>query len=63
MTLGGSGYIATEVVKQLLEGGYNVRATVRSKKNLEKIQHLLDLGAYLPGSLSLCEVLALNRGP
>ena len=53
---GGSGYIATEVVKQLLEGGYNVRATVRSKKNLTKVQHLLDFAACLPGSLSLHEV-------
>lgn len=41
---GASGFIGTEVVKQLLEKGYNVRGTVRSTANQEKIKHLSQLG-------------------
>ena len=44
-----SGFIGTEVVKQLLEKGYTVRATVRSTSNKEKVAHLLALGNALPG--------------
>lgn len=40
---GASGFIGTELVKQLLEKGYNVRGTVRSTSNTEKIQHLTKL--------------------
>lgn len=40
---GASGYIGTELVKQLLEKGYNVRGTVRSTSNAEKTQHLTKL--------------------
>ena len=53
---GGSGYLASEIVKQLLEAGYFVRATVRSASNLSRVQHLLDLAEALPGKLSLHEV-------
>ena len=41
---GASGYIGTELVKQLLEKGYNVKGTVRDSSNKEKVQHLLTLG-------------------
>ena len=40
---GASGYIGTELVKQLLEKGYNVRGTVRSTTNTEKTEHLTKL--------------------
>lgn len=40
---GASGFIGTELVKQLLEKGYNVRGTVRSTSNTDKIQHLTKL--------------------
>lgn len=46
---GGAGYIGTELVKQLLEKGYNVRATVRSKQDATKVQPLVRLGEALPG--------------
>jgi len=46
---GASGFVATELVKQLLEKGYNVHATVRSKTNLEKVGPLIKLGEALPG--------------
>ena len=44
-----SGFVGTEVVKQLLEKGYTVRATVRSTSNKQKVAHLLALGEALPG--------------
>ena len=34
---GASGYIGTELTKQLLEKGYTVRATVRDKLAAEKV--------------------------
>ena len=40
---GASGYIGTELVKQLLEKGYNVKGTVRDSSNKDKVQHLLTL--------------------
>ena len=46
-----SGFVGTEVVKQLLEKGYTVRATVRSTSNKQKVAHLLALGEALPGVL------------
>lgn len=54
---GASGFIGTELVKQLLEKGYNVKGTVRDTSNHEKTQHLTKLAevgqlvhAYLPSS-------------
>ena len=40
---GASGYIGTELVKQLLEKGYSVSGTVRSTSNSEKTEHLTRL--------------------
>ena len=36
LVTGGSGYIASWIVKQLLEGGRHVRTTVRDRFNKEK---------------------------
>ena len=49
-----SGFVGTEVVKQLLEKGYTVRATVRSTSNKQKVAHLLALGDALPGKPFAC---------
>lgn len=46
LVTGGSGYLATWIEKYLLEGGYRVRATVRSLKDTEKLE---TLRALLPG--------------
>jgi len=46
LVTGGSGYLATWIEKYLLEGGYRVRATVRSLHDTEKLQTLQSL---LPG--------------
>ncbi|KAL3152539.1 hypothetical protein ABBQ32_001567 [Trebouxia sp. C0010 RCD-2024] len=59
---GVSGYIGSEVVKQLLEKGYTVRGTVRSKANTSKVQHLLKLSDALPGNLELFEADLLKAG-
>ena len=40
---GASGFIGTELVKQLLEKGYNVKGTVRDTSNTEKTAHLTKL--------------------
>ncbi|XP_031494201.1 phenylacetaldehyde reductase-like [Nymphaea colorata] len=40
---GGSGYVASWVVKLLLERGYTVRATVRDPDDPKKVEHLLAL--------------------
>lgn len=62
MVTGASGYLATELVKQLLEKGYEVRATVRSVSAKEKVRHLESLGEALPGKLVLCEGDLLKPG-
>ena len=41
---GASGFVASEVVKQLLIKGWNVRGTVRSLSKKDKVQHLQALG-------------------
>ncbi|KAJ1379947.1 hypothetical protein SESBI_46431, partial [Sesbania bispinosa] len=40
---GASGYIASWIVKFLLQRGYTVRATVRDPSNPNKVDHLLKL--------------------
>ncbi|XP_057975739.1 dihydroflavonol 4-reductase-like [Malania oleifera] len=40
---GASGFIASWLVKLLLERGYHVRAVVRDPENAEKVKHLVDL--------------------
>lgn len=55
-------YVASELVKQLLEKGYNVKGTVRSLASKEKYQHLLNLGDALPGQLTLHEADLLSEG-
>lgn len=40
---GASGYIGSWCVKVLVEKGYQARGTVRSLKNSEKVQHLIDM--------------------
>ncbi|XP_027354952.1 cinnamoyl-CoA reductase 1 [Abrus precatorius] len=40
---GGSGFIASWIVKFLLQRGYTVRATVRDPSNPKKVKHLVEL--------------------
>ena len=43
LVTGGTGYIASWIIKTLLEKGLDVRATVRDKSNGEKYKHLIDM--------------------
>ncbi|KAK3163700.1 hypothetical protein QOZ80_1AG0007110 [Eleusine coracana subsp. coracana] len=45
---GGSGYIASALIKMLLEKGYAVKTTVRNPDDTEKTSHLKDLQAVGP---------------
>jgi len=45
LVTGATGYIAGWIIKQLLQEGYRVRGTVRSLKQKERFQHLLDINA------------------
>lgn len=59
---GASGYIGGELVKQLLERGYNVRGTVRDPSNKEKVAHLTALADALPGTLTLYAADLMQSG-
>ena len=53
LVTGGSGYVASWIVKMLLEKGINVNATVRDPSNIKKINHLTDMAKASPGQLKL----------
>ncbi|GAC1626562.1 MAG: NAD-dependent epimerase/dehydratase family protein [Nevskia sp.] len=53
LVTGGNGYIASWIVKYLLEDGIDVHATVRDPANLDKVGHLLKIAAGARGRLSL----------
>jgi nucleoside-diphosphate-sugar epimerase len=56
-----AGFVATEVVKQLLEKGYKVVGTVRKAQG-RRTQTLKRLGEALPGTLQLVEADLLTPG-
>lgn len=62
LVTGVSGYIASWVVKHLLDRGYTVHGTVRSVKNEEKVAHLLSLADNSKGTLRLFEADLLVPG-
>lgn len=62
LVTGGSGYIASWVVQQLLEQGYKVNATVRNKSKIAKVDHLLALQKKFTGKLELYEADLLKEG-
>lgn len=59
---GVSGFIGSELCKQLLLKGWEVRGTVRSLAKAEKVEHLRALGDALPGKLTLHEADLLVDG-
>ena len=62
LVTGGTGYLASWIIKQLLDEGLNVRATVRNKSNTEKYKHLMKLGNEGKGALELYEADLLKEG-
>jgi nucleoside-diphosphate-sugar epimerase len=59
---GASGFIASWVLKQLLESGAQVRATVRALNDHRRVAHLKALGDAAPGQLTLFEADLLRPG-
>ncbi|KAK9863563.1 hypothetical protein WJX84_008634 [Apatococcus fuscideae] len=59
---GGTGFVASELIKQLLEKAYTVKTTVRNPDDDEKLLHLKALAEGLPGSLSFHKADLLERG-
>lgn len=53
MVSGGSGYLASRLVKMLLEAGFTVHVTVRDAQNPAKVAHLTEAAQSSPGLLKL----------
>ncbi|WP_411824508.1 SDR family oxidoreductase [Leptospira sp. 'Mane'] len=62
LVTGGSGYIASWIIKYLLEDGITVRTTVRSLRDLKKVEHLLELSKKYPNKLELFEADLIANG-
>jgi len=62
LVTGANGYVASWLVKYLLEDGFTVNATVRDKSNQDKVGHLMILGEQHPGKLELFNADLLNDG-
>lgn len=61
LVTGASGYIASWIVKLLLEQGEKVHGTVRSLSDTLKVSHLLDLQKRFPEQFELFEADLLNK--
>jgi nucleoside-diphosphate-sugar epimerase len=59
---GSTGYIASWIVRELLERGLTVHATVRDLSDAGKHQHLLEVAEDLPGSVEMFEADLLRPG-
>ncbi len=59
---GATGYLASWVIKQLLDEGYSVNGTVRNLANKEKYDYLLKLTDESTGKLKLFEADLLKDG-
>lgn len=62
LVTGGGGYVASWIVRYLLEDGYTVRATVRDPAKPKGLEHLHELSAAHPGKLTLHAADLLNEG-
>ena len=62
LVTGGSGFVACELIQQLLAGGYSVHTTVRSLANEAKLHPLRSLQRQYPGQLTVFEADLLVPG-
>ena len=62
LVTGGNGYIASWLVKYLLEDGIDVHATVRDPSNDTKVGHLQQIAKGAPGTLTLFQADLLDDG-
>lgn len=59
---GGSGYLASWIIKYLVEAGYYVRTTVRDRQDERKIGHLKRIAAAGPGRLEFYNADLMRHG-
>jgi len=59
---GGTGYVASWIIRMLLEEGLDVHATVRDPSNTGKFAHLTAMAQELPGKLTLFKADLLDAG-
>lgn len=62
LVTGGSGYLASWIVKQLLDQDIDVHATVRNVNDKSKVGHLLEIAENCKASLTLFEADLLQPG-
>jgi len=62
LVTGGTGYLASWIIKMLLEDGIDVHATVRDSSNTSKIEHLTTLSNQSSGTLKLFDADLLKKG-
>jgi dihydroflavonol-4-reductase len=62
LVTGGSGYMASWIIKMLLEEGINVHATVRDPLDVQKVEHLTTLAKTSAGKLNLFKADLLDSG-
>ena len=62
LVTGGNGYIASWLVRYLLEDGVDVHATVRNPSDDTKVGHLKRLAESSPGTLTLFAADLLDDG-
>lgn len=62
LVTGANGYIASWIIKYLLERGHTVHATVRDPAKHSSVAHLLDIAKNTKGSLTLFKADLLDDG-
>ena len=62
LVTGGTGFVAGWIIKQLVEAGVHVHATVRNPSDENKVGHLNELSKKGPGKVTLFQADLLESG-